>query len=257
MVWFAQQDGDTDELDAGLAWARPPAVVEQLELSAAVIRPEQWAFRRWFYGAARWYYHAPGVNHRTRRDDRFYGLIDLHLRSICRMLHETGLRTTASCEGHFHERSHYEEAWDQLQRERDRITGPGLIVHDAETDLPHLVRDEQYALPWENEQAFCDQAQRQQSQGFLGMVVPQSKPALARQLNLERYRTPFASIVPDRKLGATFGGWGFAIAVKSDSPSQQAAQWHRIHEYLDAAIRESTDRAAATLHFDRTLLTKR
>lgn len=226
-------------------------------MSAGIIRPEEWPLRRWFYANPLWYYHAPGVNSRARQDDRFYRLVDPHLRAICRMVHRAGLRTTASCQGHFHSREHFAEVWDQLQRDRDQIIGTGLIVHDAETDAPHLFRNAQFELPWHDLGGFQEQAARNQSQGFLGIVVPRERISMARLLSLERYRTAASCIVPDRKLSQALNGLAFTVSVKAGSEDQQAIEWGGVYGYLETAIGDEARRNGEFTHFDRTLLIKR
>lgn len=190
------------------------------------------ALRKWFYANPLWYYHRRQLTGEINPDGKFYTLVDPRLRELCRMLHEAGIRTTPSCQGHFYGREHFQRTWDELEREEADIQGGGLIVKDSEAQQRYLFRARTYQLPWTNFEAFHEQAAAHQNRGYLGVVVPRRLHRLCCTLHNDGYRSKRAHISFDGDLSCVLGGSLFNIVVAAGDPQQRDAEWQATTSYF-------------------------
>src|SRR5205823_11712163 len=96
--------------------------------------------------------------HETSTSQKFYELVDPELRDLCRLLHDAGIATTPSCQGHSYPRERFERIWDSLTTEEPQIRGEGLVVKDSENQRKYLFRDAGYNVPWQSFGHFYDEA---------------------------------------------------------------------------------------------------
>lgn len=201
------------------------------QLSPSIIPHHHLPTTRWYRATGPWYYHRPTAEPpRQRLAPDFYDHVDRALRPLVRLLHHWDLRTTPSCQGHFHPREHFERVWAQLARDRRRIRAPGqgLRVTDSETGERFRFHAPDYELPWRSGAAFCDEAMRQQGVGYLGVLLPPARAEVAAQLvgacdGLGGVHCP---------RGAMHGQILLALHVDTGDPDDQEAAWARITERL-------------------------
>ncbi len=197
-------------------------------LSAAVIPQRQWPLRQWFYGPARRYYHRPGKVERCAPGPLFYERLDSELRELCLLLHARGLRTTASCEGHHHDRPYFEQLWEALCDEAEAIRGGGLLVTEAECGRSYWFRDPEYRLPWPDFVSFLSESQRYQTTGYLGVIVPFAEMAIDERLRKASRRLGNLAPEIDDTMGRRFDGRLYHFLVESADEEQRSRKWRHI-----------------------------
>jgi hypothetical protein len=206
-------------------------------LSAGIVDHARWAVSKWFYANPIWYYHRRGTDEELCTNRKFYDLVDPGLRPLVKLLHDHGLHTTPSCEGHFYPRSRFEQIWAELTREANDIRGEGLIVKDSETDKPYRFRDRAYQLPWPTFDAFYAQAGEHQGMGYLGVLLPCDCDAVADRLAELECDEPNLRIAFDVENGKRLGGRLLGILAKPRSTAERASIWgvvtDRFRQILD------------------------
>jgi len=201
-------------------------------LRADLVPHREMAIRKWYAASSRWYYHRralPGEHDCSRR---FYQLIDPQLRGICRLLHRHGVHTTPSCEGHFHGHDHFDAIWRALEREEHLIREPGVLVRDSESGREFIFRACTYELPWPSFDAFYSQAAVQQTEGYLGIILPRHHHAMVCELHNHQLRQERAWIRFDGQLSCLLGASVFAVTVQPRDPAERDRLWLRVGEYL-------------------------
>lgn len=108
-------------------------------LSPAIIPLREFPLRKWYYVNPLWYYHAPALEHRLRRNERFFELVDPAQRELCRLALEAGLCTTPSCQGHFYPQDRFEQIWAQLVEHEAQIRNVGLLLEGLRNGSSALV----------------------------------------------------------------------------------------------------------------------
>ncbi|MCI0677190.1 MAG: hypothetical protein L0Y42_15620 [Phycisphaerales bacterium] len=214
--------------------ASPPIITS---LRADIVPHREFAGRKWFYANPLWYYHRRGQTGEINPSRKFYKLVDPELRELCHLLHDAGVHTTPSCQGHFYGRDHFKEIWHELEREQSLIQTSGLTVKDSETDSPFLFRTPTYQLPWPSFEDFYVQAASHQNIGYLGILVPHHLHTLRCRLHNDPYRTEFASICFDGELSCVLGGSLFNIFVHARYPEERHELWSLITDYLAQVVR--------------------
>jgi hypothetical protein len=213
-------------------------------LKAGLVPHREWAVSRWFYADPVWYYYRRSTAHEICPGGRFYQLVDPELREVCRLLHEAGVGTTPSCQGHSYPRERFERIWEELKREEGPIRGEGLVVKDSESQKEYLFRDAAYRLPWGSFEEFYEAAGTHQNLGYLGVIVPEEMPALAERLAEDGYRTDVTRVEEEPEVGRLLGGRLFGIHVNADDPHFRSAEWRALTEYVGRTLERSVARAA-------------
>ena len=201
-------------------------------LSAGLVPHHEWAARRWFYANPIWYYHRQSTEHEIRDARRFYELVDPALREVCRLLNGAGLRTTPSCQGHSYPRQRFEQIWTELNREALEIRGGGLVVRDCENDTPYRFAQPDWRVPWPSFETFYREAASHQNEGYLGIIVPQTQPALAEQFQRDPYRTQWSTLAPEHSPPIALDGTLFGMRVKAIDESTRVREWQRFTDYV-------------------------
>jgi len=219
-------------------------------LRADIVPHREFALRKWFYANPLWYYHRRELAGEITLDGSFYKLVDPQLRELCRSLHEAGIRTTPSCQGHFYSRDHFQKTWDELEEEEAQIQSHGLIVRDSETQQLYLFRARTFQLPWLDFGCFYEQASVHQNKGYLGVIVPRHLHRLCCALHNEGYRTRRSQISFDGELSCVLGGSLFNVFVAAADPQERDDEWRAIFEYFADALQRSVD-APSRFSFSR------
>ncbi|HSU69423.1 MAG TPA: hypothetical protein VLJ39_21230 [Tepidisphaeraceae bacterium] len=205
-------------------------------LRADIVPHRQWAISRWFYANPLWYYHRPSAAHEIHAGSKFYQLIDPELRELCRLLNESGLRTTPSCQGHSYQRDRFERIWDELTREQEAIRARGLLVKDCENDRPYLFQDNAYRIPWQSFGAFYSEANAHQNCGYLGILVPQGHESVMDRLQKSLQFLRFTSVRTEADLGPVLGGTLLSVRVSAPNPQTRSAEWRQCTEFVRASL---------------------
>jgi hypothetical protein len=199
----------------------------------------EFPLRTWYSSSSAWYYHQPGRDRHINATRRFYRQIDRDLRELCHLLHEAGIITTPSCSGHWHERSHFENIWDSLKRQEHLIKTTGLDVTESESGRTHRFRSTEYHLPWSRLAEFYDQTVRQQSSGYIGVLIPRHRVDLCCRLHRQPYRTKRARIAFDGQLSCILDGSLFAIGVEAPDAGTNTSEWKAITEHVRDLLRHA------------------
>jgi hypothetical protein len=198
------------------------------------------AIRRWYYADPLWYYHRLGTATELNTNRKFYQLIDPELRDLCRLLHEAHVHTTPSCQGHFYDHDHYEGVWELMQREAHAIRTTGLQVTECESGKRYVFYYPAFHIAWPDFAHFYSEAGRNQTQGYLGVLLPRDRHDLICKLHNKPYRSARASIKFDGELSCLLGGSLFAATVKPNDPADRAQQWKAITTYFRELLADKT-----------------
>jgi hypothetical protein len=207
-----------------------PAMTRIANLGVGLLDRDRFAASCWYRGHGPWYYHRQCPLGRTVSRQCRYELIDPDLREFCRWLHARGFGTTPSCQGHFYSRGYFRNAWHVLNLERDLIRRDGLPVRDAITSDLYLFQADDFELPWNDGEAFCDAAMAQQGGGYLGIAVP---AAVAVAENLDELQFDGLKVVAGWRAESMAAAAGAAddrarvleIRVETGSAQQQTQAW--------------------------------
>lgn len=205
-------------------------------LHADLLPHRRWGVRKWFYASPLWYYHGPSPDHRVQADSQFYALMDPNLRPLCRLLHQAGVRTTPSCQGHFYPREHFQRVWGQITRDAAAITQAGLPVRDSETGRLYLFRNPAYTVPWPTFEAFHDQVALHQTTGYLGILLPRERSELYESFLAGGHRSRTSAMLFDPYLGRLLASYVFHLFVHTPNPEQQARQWRYLTDLVHSAL---------------------
>ncbi len=206
------------------------------DLQVDLLPHRQWAVSKWFYANPLWYYHRAGTDEQVVLNRRFYQLVDPDLRELCGLLNAQGLHTTPSCQGHFYLRDRFERIWEELRREAAAITAEGLVVKDSETQTPFLFRRGDYALPWNDFEAFHAQANEHQGTGYLGILLPPERQSVQARLCEAVGESRTFHMEADSQAGARLGGMLLHIFVKAPDPEVRRAAWAEVTGRVAAAL---------------------
>lgn len=119
-------------------------------------------------GQCEWYWYTPRKSWKLNTDKTFYDSLDQELTDIVKQLHKQGMLTTPSCAGHDRADSHYENIWDSLNKQKQRIRKSGIQLVNPETNHMLQYKDPTYELPW-SKKRFVDIATKHGSIGCLGI----------------------------------------------------------------------------------------
>jgi hypothetical protein len=211
-------------------------------LRTEIVPHRQWAVSKWFYANELWYYHRLGTDEEVVTGRKFYQLVDEDVRELCHVLHEAGLQTTPSCQGHFYDRSRFEKIWQELVRETVAIRGEGLSVKDSETQKSYLFREDNYRLPWDRFELFYDQASAQQGIGYLGIIVPPDRDDLLERVDVATFCDHKAELKYDAILSKLLRGHVFNVFVRSGGPGEREELWRMVTNLLQRALSTTTSR---------------
>jgi hypothetical protein len=206
-------------------------------LEAGLIPLRTFPLRKWYYANELWYYHAPAFEHRLIADPKFFELVDPQLRELCRCLLSAGLRTSPSCQGHFHSRERFRRVWDELSHEEELIRSSGLLVRDSESEEPFAFSEPEYRLAWPDFASFFEQASRQQQHGYIGIAIPNGQPELVARFCDHRVVLDGVRIEPDTELGGIFGQPFVSVSVESRSREQRDAAWAAVTAHVKGLLR--------------------
>jgi len=209
-------------------------------LRADLVPHSHWAVSRWFYANPIWYYHRRSAAHEICPGGRFYQLVDPDLRDVCRILHDAGVPTTPSCQGHSYPRDRFERIWDELKREEPAIRGDGLQVKDSENQNPYLFQDPDYTVPWPSFDDFYREAGNHQNIGYLGIVVPPEMDALSRRLRDDHYHSGATELRPEDETGRFLGASLFGVLVNEIDPTRRTQQWRNVTAYIDDVLHDAS-----------------
>ncbi|HYE17968.1 MAG TPA: hypothetical protein VEA69_05970 [Tepidisphaeraceae bacterium] len=200
------------------------------DLSPGIVDHARWAVSKWFYANPIWYYHRRGTDEELVASRKFYDLVDPGLRPLVKLLHDNGLHTTPSCEGHFYPKSRFEQIWAELTREAEQIRDDGLVVKDSETDKPYRFHDPIYTLPWPTFDAFYAQAGAHQGMGYLGVLLPCDCAAVADQLAELACDEPALHIGFDAENGKLLGRRLLGILARPGDVLERERVWADVTE---------------------------
>ena len=178
------------------------------------------------------YYHQPGLTVGAAQEPQFYEQVDPALRELCRMLHRQGIHTTASCEGHDHDQKYFEQRWEGLCAEAEKIKRGELVVIESQTGSKYRFSDPGYQLPWDNLQGFLDDSLGHQSNGYIGIVLPAELNALGRSLRKEMARQGDAQVLPDRRLSRFLNRRFYHLLIHGPARAERLRQWYHITEWF-------------------------
>lgn len=201
-------------------------------LQPDIVPHRQWALCRWYSAGDCWFYHRRGTHEEISSSRSFYKGVDPELRELCHFLHDRGVRTTPSCQGHFHDRDHFEKVWEELRIETEKIVSAGLLVTDSESQQQYHYRNMHYRLPWESFEEFFDQAAAHQQTGFLGLIVPQDRESIWMTLQSLRSRDRMKHLSFDPSLSRALGGYVFDIFVRAENPEDRSTKWRTVTETI-------------------------
>ncbi len=198
-----------------------------------------WVFRAWYQGSER-YYHGPRREEPRPLANRiFFDRVDSDLRPLCRLLIDNGLRTTPSCQGHFHPRQRFAEIWDDLLHEQDAIRHEGLVVRDAETDAPYLFRDDRFRLPWDGFSSFLSAAYSDEGTGYLGILLDDDRHDVSGSLSRAQQSGQHTTMHIDpagRRVGSS---QLYHIQVSTDDPDSQSRAWRDVTQRIEEILAEA------------------
>jgi hypothetical protein len=141
-----------------------------VQITASLIPHEEFHLGSWFVSVEKpcWYYFLKKRNTNRITNKHFMESVDEPLKELVNFLHQEGIRTTPSCSGHFRTQDVYEEIYDQLVQDREKIRGKGLELKDIETGKIIHYQNDSYELPW-GEHEFLQKIMKYQHKGVLGM----------------------------------------------------------------------------------------
>jgi hypothetical protein len=201
-------------------------------LRADLVPQREMAIRKWYSASSCWYYHRRALPGEHESSRRFYQLVDPQLRNICRLLHRNGIHTTPSCQGHFHDREHYQKIWESLEREEQLIRAQGVVVRDSGGGREFVFRACTYELPWPNFEQYYSLVAVEQTQGFLGILLPRNRHAVVCELHNRPFRAKRAWIRFDGELSCLLGASVFGATVQPHDPNDRDRLWEAVGDYL-------------------------
>lgn len=205
----------------------------------------EWPVRKWYFANPIWFYHKPCDCDDMIASQAFYKLVDPELCDICKGLHDAGLHTTPSCEGHFYARDRFEKVWAELKREEPKIRDGGLVVKDSETDQELLFHEPSYQLPWPSFDDFYAAADAQQGVGCLGIIIPKDRGDLVERLRKIERNEELVKASFDDEIGRRLNANLFAIETHPRTAQQVHEIWRRLTHEVLALIRPNTQVFAA------------
>ena len=209
---------------------QPLPVISTLRVD--FVPQREMAIRKWYSGSSHWFYHRRALPGDFDFSRRLFQLIDPQLRAVCRLLHRHGIHTTPSCQGHFHERAHFKQIWDSLQRDEELIRAEGLEVRDSTDGRPFLFRASTYELPWEQFDSFYDQAAAEQTRGYLGVLLPRHRHDIVCELHNRPFDTERVSIRFDGQLSCLLNASVFGIVAHPSDGDDGHLLWTKVAEYF-------------------------
>lgn len=158
-----------------------------------------------------WYYSPKQMIYRVEESKEFFEYVDEEIRNLVRFLHGRGYATTPSCAGHFYEREHFNNIYNLLKKQQDKIRNSSVVLTspNQETINPRY-QDPSYYIPWSNEEEFLGEVIRYQTKGVLGIIEGDKKiykAALANDLAVERDKDITLLFEPSREREKKKEGW--------------------------------------------------
>lgn len=166
-----------------------------------------------------WYYHGPRLGPSSLVPDALIDTVDPELREIVSLMHQFGIATTPSCQGHHHTYDTYSRLWHVIVSDGLDICDNGLPVIDVESGQVSLFRNKKYKLPWPGFDVFYVDVSSKQAVGYLGFYLSDPLRDLFRPLlgvgsvssMVEEHVGPSSSL--------------FALSVRTTSDELQAIVW--------------------------------
>lgn len=118
-----------------------------------------------------WYFHkySDNVNIITT-GNKFIESVDDLLKPIINVLHDKGVRTTASCSGHFYSRDEYVKIFFQLEMIEQLIKTTGVEFTNIETGETLFIYNPEYKrLQYVDQETFVDKVIEYAKVGILGL----------------------------------------------------------------------------------------
>lgn len=167
-------------------------------------------------GQCEWYWYAPRKSWKLDRSSEFYASLDEPLQDIVKILHRRGMYTTPSCAGHIQNIEFYENIWDTLKQQSQRIQNGGIQLVNPETKHSIHYNNPTYKLPW-SKPTFTQIAMQHGPIGCLGIYSGKQNASL-----------------PDRVPGFIIKRDGaFTIYLtKSDSKPEIAEKWNQFKQLI-------------------------
>ena len=199
---------------------------EITQLSTGLLPQREWALNRWYYADPLRYYYKKGSSLFVTQDPRFYQHVDSCLKDLCQLLHALDIKTSPSCEGHFHPYEWFHDVWKKMNEESLLIKTDGLLVRDSETEEAFLFHDPQYKLPWTSSDEFFTASQEVQNIGYIGFLIPYWMSELSFDLKKLSADTLSYFFACDSELSHALKGHYFHLYVKSKSASETVYTWN-------------------------------
>jgi len=123
----------------------------------------------------KWYYFMYGDENEGEIENKWFdNTLDPEIKSLVKLFHDNDIKTSPSCAGHFSKAEYFEDIWDSLDKEKDKINSDGLKLYDSENNEEYMFKDEEYDLPWSKNE-FVDRALEYQKKGVLGIFKDRVK----------------------------------------------------------------------------------
>jgi hypothetical protein len=107
------------------------------------------------------------------KNDGFNKTLDPFIIPVVSHLHKSGIPTTPSCSGHFHNGTKYIKVYNGLIDNQKIINTQGVEMTDSETGQRYYYKNKNYKLPWKRDE-FVDKVLDYQRKGVLGLYDPRS-----------------------------------------------------------------------------------
>ncbi len=192
--------------------------------------------RRWFSATGRWSYHVK--RDEKERSDEAYEKGDDNLKGVCYFLHRFGVKTAASCEGHFYKKDFFEQMWKDLVKEKKVIKTKGLRMVEQEMNQSMIYYDKSFELPWKSFYHFYNQARQYVKKGYLGILIPRQQKWLYKRLKEDAYKTQKASITYEGITAREKKYYLFHVEVRGSDEHMQGAEWEKVAAYLKGCVHE-------------------
>lgn len=118
-----------------------------------------------------WYFHKYSDNENIiTTGNKFAESVDDLLKPIINVLHDKGIRTTASCSGHFYSRDEYVKVFFQLEMIEQLVKTTGVEFTNIETgETLFIYNPEHKRLQYVDQETFVDKVVEYSKVGVLGL----------------------------------------------------------------------------------------
>lgn len=129
-----------------------------------------------------WYYFLRGEDNEGEISNKWFdNTLDPEIKSLVKLFHDNDIKTSPSCAGHFSKANYFEDIWDQLDREKEKINSDGLKLYDSENNDETIFKDKKYDLPW-GKKEFVNKAMEYQKKGVLGIFKDDAKESVISKI---------------------------------------------------------------------------